>query len=147
MLVAIYAIFALSATARAGVQLATQFHQAPLAYLLSAFSGVVYILATIGLARTGPAARRLAWTAVLIELVGVLVVGSLSVFDAKSFPRATVWSGYGAGYGWVPLVLPLGLQFARAEPTRWGGAVIAVAAIAVGVVVWRLLSLWGSAGG
>lgn len=107
VLIAVYAIFALSATARAGVQLATRFHEAPLAYVLSAFSGVVYILATIGLARTGPGARRLAWTAVTIELVGVLVVGSLSVFDRAAFPSATVWSGYGAGYGWVPLVLPL----------------------------------------
>ncbi|GAA5156019.1 membrane protein [Pseudonocardia eucalypti] len=110
VLIAVYGVFALAATARAGVQLATRFHEAPLAYALSAFSGVVYILATIGLSRTGPAARRLAWTAVLIELVGVLVVGSLSVFDAQAFPRATVWSGFGAGYGWVPLVLPfLGL--------------------------------------
>lgn len=110
VLIAVYGVFALAATARAGVQLATRFHEAPVAYALSAFSGVVYILATIGLSRTGPAARRLAWTAVLIELVGVLVVGSLSVFDAQAFPRATVWSGFGAGYGWVPLVLPfLGL--------------------------------------
>jgi hypothetical protein len=107
VLIAVYAVFALSATARAAVQLVTRFHEAPLAYLLSAFSGVVYILATVGLARTGPGARRLAWTAVGIELVGVLVVGSLSVFDARAFPRSTVWSGYGAGYGWVPLVLPL----------------------------------------
>ena len=107
VLIAVYAVFALSATARAAVQLVTKFHEAPLAYLLSAFSGVVYILATVGLARTGPAARRLAWTAVGIELVGVLVVGSLSVFDSRAFPRSTVWSGYGAGYGWVPLVLPL----------------------------------------
>jgi hypothetical protein len=107
VLIAVYAVFALSATARAAVQLVTKFHEAPLAYLLSAFSGVVYILATVGLARTGPGARRLAWTAVGIELVGVLVVGSLSVFDSRAFPRSTVWSGYGAGYGWVPLVLPL----------------------------------------
>jgi hypothetical protein len=114
VLIAVYAIFALSATARAAVQLAFQFHQAPLAYLLSAFSGVVYILATIGLARTGTSARRLAWVAVSIELIGVLVIGSLSVFDPVAFPRATVWSGYGAGYGWVPLVLPvLGLLWLR----------------------------------
>jgi hypothetical protein len=114
VLIAVYAVFALAATARAGVQLATRFSEAPVAYLLSAFSGVVYILATVGLARTGPGARRLAWTAVLIELVGVLVIGSLSVFDPVAFPRATVWSGYGAGYGWVPLVLPvLGLLWLR----------------------------------
>lgn len=44
-------------------------------------------------------------------------------------------------------VLPIALQFARAEPTRWGGTVIAVGSVAVGVAVLRLLSLWGSAGG
>ncbi|WP_037065499.1 hypothetical protein [Pseudonocardia acaciae] len=122
-LIAVYAVFALAATARAGVQLATRFSEAPVAYLLSAFSGVVYILATVGLARSGPGARRLAWTAVLVELVGVLVVGSLSVFDPVAFPRATVWSGYGAGYGWVPLVLPvLGLLWLFRTGRRLGPA-------------------------
>jgi hypothetical protein len=121
VLIAVYAIFALSATARASVQLATRFHEAPLAYLLSAFSGLVYILATIGLASARPWARRLAWTAVLIELVGVLVIGSLSVFDPTAFPRATVWSGYGAGYGWVPLVLPLLGLFWLYRTGRTGG--------------------------
>jgi hypothetical protein len=107
VLIAVYAIFALSATARASVQLATRFHEAPLAYLLSACAGVVYILATVGLARTGPGARRLAWSAVSVELTGVLVVGTLSLLDRADFPRATVWSDYGSGYGWVPLVLPV----------------------------------------
>jgi hypothetical protein len=107
VLIAVYGIFALSATARAGVQLATQFHQAPLAYLLSALAGVVYILATVGLARTGPGARRLAWSAVSVEFTGVLVVGTWSLLDRAAFPKATVWSDYGSGYGWVPLVLPL----------------------------------------
>src|SRR5882757_9929858 len=121
VLIAVYAVFALSATARAGVQLATKFHEAPLAYLLSAFSGVVYILATVGLAGNGPGARRLAWTAVTIELVGVLVVGSLSVFIRAAFPSATVWSGYGAGYGWIPLVLPLLGLFWLYRTGRTGG--------------------------
>jgi predicted membrane channel-forming protein YqfA (hemolysin III family) len=44
-------------------------------------------------------------------------------------------------------VLPLGLQFARAEPTRWGGAVVAVASVAMGVVVLRLLQLWATVHG
>ncbi|MGQ0483145.1 MAG: hypothetical protein ACT4O0_19215 [Pseudonocardia sp.] len=42
-------------------------------------------------------------------------------------------------------LLPIGLQFARAEESRWGGAVVAVAAVAVGVVVLRLLTLWAGA--
>ena len=107
VLVAVYGIFALSATARAAVQIAGKFENAPLAYLLSALAGVVYILATIGLAGTRPWARPLAWGAVVFELTGVLVVGTLTVLDAGDFPDDTVWSFYGRGYGFVPLVLPL----------------------------------------
>jgi hypothetical protein len=107
VLVAIYAVFAVSASARAGVQLATQFSEAPLAYLLSALAAVVYIVATLTLGSSNPRARRWALVAIIVELVGVLTVGTLSVFDAQAFPRATVWSVYGIGYGFVPLVLPL----------------------------------------
>lgn len=121
-MVAVYALFALAASARAGVQLATRFYEAPLAYLLSAFAGVVYILATAGLAGRGRMARRLAWTAVLIELIGVLVVGTASTALPADFPRATVWSGYGVGYGWVPLVLPIfGLLWLRRTGRRQDG--------------------------
>jgi len=107
LLITVYGIFALSATARAGVQIATRFSEAPLPYLLSALAGVVYILATVGLARSGPGARRLAWAAVGFELAGVLVVGLLSVLDAADFPDDTVWSAFGRGYGFIPLVLPI----------------------------------------
>lgn len=107
VLIAVYGIFALSATARAGVQIATRFSEAPIPYLLSALAGVVYILATIGLAGRGPRFRRLAWGAVGFELLGVLIIGTLTVFDRGDFPADTVWSIYGRGYGFVPLVLPL----------------------------------------
>lgn len=111
-LVAVYGVFALAATARATVQLVSRFEQAPLAYLLSALAGAVYIVATITLARGTAASRRLALIAIAVELVGVLVVGTLSVLDPASFPRATVWSTYGIGYGFVPLILPfLGLAW------------------------------------
>ena len=119
ILVAVYGIFALSATARAAVQIAGKFSNAPLAYLLSALAGVVYILATIGLAGTKPWARPLAWGAVLFELTGVLVVGTLTVLDAGDFPDDTVWSYYGRGYGFIPLVLPLvGLWWLRRTRAR-----------------------------
>jgi hypothetical protein len=105
-LVAIYGVFALAACSRAGVQLATRYSEAPLAYLLSAVAGVVYVVATFTLARGTQASRRLALVAILIELVGVLSVGTASLVDPGAFPRATVWSLYGIGYGFVPLVLP-----------------------------------------
>jgi hypothetical protein len=124
VLVAVYAVFAVSASARAGVQVLRDWHEAPLAYGLSAFAALVYVLATVGLAR---GARRLAGAAVATELVGVLVVGALSVADPEAFPRATVWSGFGSGYGYVPLVLPvLGLAWLGRSrgrrPARQGAA-------------------------
>jgi len=114
VLVALYALFALAAGARAGVQLATQFAEAPLAYLLSAVSAVVYLVATVGLVRGGRGGRRTAVAACSVELIGVLTVGTLSLADRSAFPDATVWSVYGKGYGFVPLVLPvLGLLWLR----------------------------------
>jgi hypothetical protein len=119
VLIAVYAIFALSATARAGVQIATKFGHAPVAYLLSALAAVVYIVATVTLANGSRTARRIAVLSCSVELVGVLAVGTWSIADRATFPDATVWSGYGSGYGYVPLVLPvLGLLWLRYWTTR-----------------------------
>ena len=110
VLILVYAVFALSATGRSSVQLAQKAGEAPLAYGLSAFAAVVYCVATWCLARPGRRATRLAWAAVTVELVGVLAVGALTVADPALFPDDTVWSRFGAGYGYVPAVLPfLGL--------------------------------------
>jgi hypothetical protein len=114
VLVALYGIFAVAAGARAAVQIALQFDEAPLAYLLSALAAVVYVVATVGLARGGRGGRRAAVAACSVELAGVLVVGTLSLADAAAFPDDTVWSRYGQGYGFIPLVLPvLGLLWLR----------------------------------
>ena len=112
VLVAVYGVFALAATARSLVQLLTKADEAPLPYALSAVAALVYVAATLGLAEVGPNPRRLAWAAVGFELVGVLTVGTLTVLDPDLFPDATVWSEYGQGYGYLPLVLPfLGLAW------------------------------------
>jgi hypothetical protein len=116
VLIAVYAVFALAASARAGVQIATKFGNAPVAYLLSAFAAVVYILATVTLAVGSPTARRIAVVSCSVEFVGVVAVGTWSLADPAMFPDATVWSSYGSGYGFVPLVLPVfGLLWLR----RW----------------------------
>lgn len=119
LLVAVYAVFAVSASARAGVQIATDFAAAPVAYLLSGFAAAVYIVATVALARGGTTSRRVAVVAVSVEMVGVLVVGLISVLVPAAFPEATVWSQFGAGYGYVPLVLPVvGLWWLRRTGLR-----------------------------
>ena len=45
ILIAVYGVFALAATARAAVQIATKFHEAPIAYVLSAVAAVIYCAA------------------------------------------------------------------------------------------------------
>jgi hypothetical protein len=112
VLIAVYAVFAVSATARAAYQLLREFDQAPLAYSLSAMAASIYILATIALAK--PELHKLAQWAILFELVGVISVGILSFAQPELFAHPSVWSKFGQGYGFVPLVLPiLGLIWLR----------------------------------
>jgi len=124
LLIAVYGIFALSATARAGYQILTKFSEAPLAYVLSAFAAVVYIVATVSLAKAGTTWFKVSVAAVLVELVGVLVVGTLSILDSVQFPHETVWSLFGRGYGFIPLLLPiLGLVWLyRRRPSKVAAA-------------------------
>ena len=106
LLVTIYGILAFAAIGRSSYELATKFSEAPLPYSLSTFSAVVYVVATIALARGRGAWRTVAWITVTIEAVGVLTVGTLSVAVTDAFGQTTVWSGFGQGYGYIPLVLP-----------------------------------------
>lgn len=116
VLIAVYAILALAATARSVYQILSRFDEAPLAYVLSAVAGLVYILATIALLRRGSLWYRIAWITIVFELVGVLVVGTMSIVAPDLFPHdaQTVWSFYGRGYVFIPLVLPiLGMLWLR----------------------------------
>lgn len=120
LLIAVYAVFAISATARAGYQILTKFPDAPLAHILSAFAAVVYVVATVSLAKPGRTWFKVSLAAVLVEMLGVIVVGAMSLFDPIAFPHDTVWSLFGRGYGFVPLILPvLGLLWLyRRRPAR-----------------------------
>ena len=107
IIVAVYGVLALAATGRSILQIVEYFDRAPQAYVLSATAAVIYIAATYALARNH---RRLAWVTISIEMVGVLVVGLISYLVPELFPEKTVWGHFGAGYGYVPLMLPaLGL--------------------------------------
>ncbi|MDI2097519.1 hypothetical protein [Ruicaihuangia caeni] len=112
VLVLVYAILALGATGRSVFQILTKFDEAPLAYVLSAVAAVVYIVATIALLAPGRIWRAIAWTAISFEMTGVLVVGVLSLALPQWFAHPSVWSGFGIGYLFIPLVLPvLGLAW------------------------------------
>jgi hypothetical protein len=107
VLVAVYGLLALAATGRSILQIAEYYERAPVSYLLSALAAVIYIVATVGLARGDRASVRVARIALTVELVGVLVVGAVSYAVPSAFPDKTVWSHFGSGYGFVPLLLPI----------------------------------------
>lgn len=120
VLVVAYGILALAAIGRSTFQIITRFDESPIAYSLSAVAAAVYVVATVALAARWD---LVAWITIVFELVGVIVVGTISVVapsllgltDASPFGgQATVWSVYGAGYIFIPLVLPiLGLLWLR----------------------------------
>ncbi len=107
LLVWLYGVMVVGAVSRSVYQIATDFGRAPLAYSLSAVAGVVYGFITYSLVRGGERARRAALVCCAAELVGVLTVGTWTLVEPSAFPDATVWSDYGMGYIFIPVLLPL----------------------------------------
>ncbi|GAA2450981.1 hypothetical protein [Streptomyces glaucus] len=107
LLVWLYGVMVVGAVSRSVYQIATEFDRAPLAYTLSAVAGVVYGFITYTLVRGGETARRAALVCCAAELVGVLTVGTWTLVEPSAFPDATVWSDYGMGYLFIPVLLPL----------------------------------------
>ncbi|TQL48454.1 hypothetical protein FB562_1548 [Homoserinimonas aerilata] len=107
VLIAVYGILAIAATARSVVTIVERFDEAPVAYVLSAVSAVVYIVATVALLGRGRVWYGVAWAAIVFEFVGVLAVGILSLAVPQLFAHPSVWSWFGLGYAFIPLVLPI----------------------------------------
>ena len=103
-LVVAYAVLGLAALGRSTVQITTKFAEAPLPYSISAVSAVLYVVIGLALWRGW---RTLALVGTVLELLGVLVVGTLGILEPAWWADETVWTGYGSAYGWVPLALPL----------------------------------------
>lgn len=123
LLVAVYGLLALAATGRSILQISEYFDRAPVSYILSALAAVIYIVATVGLARGDRGSVRVAAAALTVELLGVLVVGAISYAAPEAFPDKTVWSHFGQGYGYVPLILPIvGLLWIRRTNAAGSGA-------------------------
>jgi cytochrome bd-type quinol oxidase subunit 2 len=107
LLISVYGIFALSATARASYQLFRKFDDAPVAYTLSLLSAITYILVTISLTKQSQRWAQVSTSLVIFELVGVVTVGVLSLALPELFKHPSVWSEFGIGYGFLPLALPI----------------------------------------
>ncbi|MEU6842456.1 hypothetical protein ABZ930_11355 [Streptomyces sp. NPDC046716] len=107
LLVWLYGVMVVGAVSRSAVQISTDFGKAPLAYTLSAVAGVVYGFITYSLVRGGDRARRAAFACCALELAGVLIVGVWTLVEPSAFPDATVWSDFGMGYLFIPVILPV----------------------------------------
>jgi len=104
----LYGIFAVGASSRAAVEVLTKFDRAPVSYALSAVAAVIYVAGFVLLLRWGhPGSRRALRVLCMVELTGVLTVGTLSVLRPDLFPKPSVWSMYGMGYLFIPAVLPV----------------------------------------
>ncbi|WP_033309597.1 hypothetical protein RFN58_08440 [Streptomyces iakyrus] len=123
LLVWLYGVMVVGAVSRSAYQIATEFDRAPLAYSLSAVAGVVYGFITYSLVRGGETARKAALACCVAELVGVLTVGTWTLAEPSAFPDATVWSDFGMGYLFIPILLPVSaIYWLRAARSRDGDA-------------------------
>ena len=117
----------------------------PLVVAATVVAGVVTVL---GLASTVAGRRigllHLAGAALLEVLLLVQAVLAVAAMAGGDTPADTpTFLGYLFGTLLIPVA---GALWARSEPTRWAGTVLAVAAAAIGVMVWRLLQLWEATG-
>ncbi|RBY92225.1 hypothetical protein DQ244_07995 [Blastococcus sp. TBT05-19] len=116
--------------------------------LVVAVTVVAGVLTLLGLAST--LARRqiglvhLAGAGLLEGLLVVqAVVAGVAIAGGDAPADTPTFLGYLVGALLIPVA---GVLWARTERTRWAGTVLAVAAAAIGVMVWRLLQLWEASG-
>jgi hypothetical protein len=119
--------------------------QLSLVVALTVVAGVVTLLGISStLARRQIGLAHLAGAGVLEALLVVQAVVAAGAMAGGDTPADTpTFLGYLVGALLIPVA---GVLWSRTERTRWAGTVLAVAAAAVGVMVWRLLQLWEATG-
>lgn len=99
----------------------------------------VFGLGCAALNRPPGRAMRLAVGAVVALLAVQAAIAAVRVLTGAPVPELSTFLIYLVV---SVCVLPIGWQFATAEPSRWSGAVVAAAAIGTAVAVVRLQGLW-----
>ncbi len=79
-----------------------------------------------------------------VVLVVQAVVAGVALAGGHRPAELSTFVAYLASVVLLPVA---GVLWARTEPTRWAGTVLGVAALAVAVMLWRLLDLWQVTGG
>jgi hypothetical protein len=116
--------------------------------LAAVVSGLAAVVTALGLGST-LARRRIGTLHLgvtgLLELVLVVqaVLAGVGLAGGHRVPETVTFVAYLAAVLLIPVA---GALWARGEPTRWAGSVLAVAAVVTAIMVWRLVQLWGVAG-
>ena len=116
-----------------------------LVYVVLVVTCALVVFGLVETVRARPPGKPLAYAvygtvALLVvqaAIAGVRVLGGVQVPESTTFLIYLLVS---------VCVLPVALQWAQADPNRWGGAVVAAAAIGVAVAVLRLQGMWAAAG-
>jgi hypothetical protein len=116
--------------------------------LVQTVTGAAVLLTLLGLTSTVVRRRiglvHLAVAGLLEALLLVQAAIAAAAMIGGDRPADTpTFVSYLVGVALVPVA---GVLWARTEQTRWAGTVLAVAGAVVGVMVWRLLQLWGATG-
>lgn len=115
-----------------------------LVILVATVATALFGLVTTALNRPPDQVHRIAVGICEVLLVGQAVLAAFRVFGGVTLPEQSTFLIYLVV---SVCVMPIALQFATAEPTRWGGAVIAIGAIGTAVAVLRLQGLWDAGAG
>ena len=108
-------------------------------------TGALAVFGAVESIRGRPPGKPLAYA--VYATVGLLVlqavIAAFRVFTGVALPESTTFLIYLVV---SVCVLPIALQWANADPNRWGGAIVAAGAVGVAVAVWRLQILWAAGG-
>ncbi|MGY1718137.1 hypothetical protein ACI799_13540 [Blastococcus sp. SYSU DS0753] len=115
--------------------------------LVVAATVVAVVVVVLGLASSAAGRRigvlHLAGAGLLEALLVVQAVLAFARMEDGTPADTPTFLGYLFGVLLIPVA---GVLWAQAERTRWAGTVLAVAAAAVAVMLWRLLQLWEATG-
>jgi len=110
-----YPLFGISVLARGGYQICCS-DKPGNAPWFDVVCALIYFAAAIGFFKRTRWAWKLSVVALSLEILFVVVIGTLSLFDVVG---RNVWTLYGRDYGWIPTLQPLlGLLWLRRRQTR-----------------------------
>lgn len=106
-----YGVVAALIFVREVARLADLGQAAPLSAALSVVATLLYVVTAVAVAHNGRRMRKVAWVCTLAGLVGALGGGIVTLLAPGLVAARTVWSGFGEGYWYAPLLLPLVAAF------------------------------------